>query len=152
MKFLFLFYIALLFITMHSCNNNAVDTQATNKVRGNESIALIGQSDSLINLSLETLLKIQANSYNNKPSNEEDLVNAKAAVARFYGNLIIVDKHLSSKSKTGQEIGLNEDVFTFFNKGIMQINVEIEKMDDYSHEQLKRDIETQVSQLLAEKK
>lgn len=83
-------------------------------------------------------MKIQTNNSNNKPSNEEDLANFKAAVARFYGNLEINDKHLSSKSKTGQEIGLNEDVFAFFNNRITQLNLQIEKMD----------IENQVSQLL----
>ncbi|SKB76119.1 hypothetical protein SAMN05660841_02192 [Sphingobacterium nematocida] len=136
-----------------SCTNNS-DTEplnsATLKNISSESVMSLALSDQNIDLSTADLHQIQTDNAIGDSTRNYELTKFKAAVYRFYKPLNIKNKSLHNPIKSGSEIGLSEDVFQFFNAGILQLNSEISHLEDYSNDRLKADVEEQLANLLKE--
>jgi hypothetical protein len=108
----------------------------------------LAQSDQTIRISLDDILKIQQNNVKGIGAETSTITKLKATVYRFYKNLYVKDGALHTRASSGEEIGINNDVFEFYRKDLARLNTDIKNLEGYTDEQLQNDINDQLESIL----
>jgi hypothetical protein len=105
------------------------DQQASRQITDEQLIALAHNKEH-IHVSVADVKKVLDNIKENKPYSIDTLNLFKTAVHRFYSNVSVKDKQLTLNLGSGEEIGIEEDLFQKLRYGVDVLNKDLSKKNE----------------------
>lgn len=120
-------------------NKLGLETMYLKEVEGNagtqkkipdQKLIELAHNKELINISASDAKKIFRNAKEMKPYSVDTMNLFKTAVYRFYSNISVKNKKITSNVKSGSEIGIPEDLFQELKAGIEVLNNDLSKKNE----------------------
>ncbi len=96
---------------------------------GTLAVREIIESDQAIDLSVADVMALQAAIQNEQPADSAVLIKLKASLHRFYSNVAVEGNALVVTERSGDDIGLSNDLFAFYKQDLARLNEELEMLN-----------------------